>query len=46
MGPGEYLPDRTEGITRIEGPSVTRLRSPVTQLPPPILPTLRPLLLP
>src|ERR1022692_1167558 len=27
-------------------PSVTRLRSPVAQLPPPTLPTVRPLLLP
>ena len=40
-GPGEYRPDPTEGITRIEDLPKPKIRLPEPQLSPAALPALR-----
>ena len=45
-GPGEYRPDPTEGITRIEDLPKAQHQLPEPELPAPALPSLWPQLLP
>ena len=45
-GPGQYRPDPTEGITRVEDLPQPIVSLPEPQLPPPALPAVRPQLLP